>query len=98
VRVRWDPQAVDRLEAAGDYIARDSPAAAARVVTRIIDAADNLAAHPLLGKLGRVTGTRELVIPRTSYIVVYRVRGQVVEILAVQHTVFVKVKPGHSIR
>ncbi len=86
MRVRWDPQAVDRLEAAGDYIARDSPAAAARVVTRIIDAADNLAAHPLLGKLGRVTGTRELVIPRTSYIVVYRVRGQVVEILAVQHT------------
>ncbi len=30
-------------------------------------------------------GTRELVIPRTSYIVVYRVRGQWVEILALQH-------------
>jgi len=26
-----------------------------------------------------------LVIPRTSYIVVYRVRGEVVEVLALQH-------------
>ncbi len=85
MRVRWDPKAVDRLEAEGDYIAQDSSHAAVRVIARILDAADGLAAHPLLGRQGRVTGTRELVVPRTSYIVVYRVRGQVVEILALQH-------------
>ena len=85
MRVWWDPKAVDRLEAEGDYIAQDSPEAAVRVITRILDAADGLAAQPLLGRQGRVTGTRELVIPRTSYIVVYRVRGQVIEILALQH-------------
>lgn len=85
MRVRWDPKALERLEAEGEHIARDSPTIAAGVIARIFDAADNLAAHPLLGRQGRVTGTRELVIPRTSYIVVYRVRGEVVEILALQH-------------
>ncbi len=85
MRVRWDPKAVDRLEAAGDYIARDSLDAAASVTTRILDAADGLAAHPLLGRQGRVTSTRELVVPRTSYILVYRVRSQVVEVLTLQH-------------
>jgi len=85
MRVRWDPKAVDRLEAAGDYIAQDSPNASARVIARILDIADGLAAHPLLGRQGRVTGTREVVVPRTSLIVVYRVRGQIVEILALQH-------------
>jgi addiction module RelE/StbE family toxin len=85
VRVRWDPKALARLEAEGDYIAQDSPVAAGRVITRIMNAVDDLAAHPLKGRQGRVMGTRELVIPRTSYIVVYRVRGQWVEILALQH-------------
>jgi addiction module RelE/StbE family toxin len=86
VRVRWDPKALVRLEAVGDYIAQDSPSAAARVVLGIMDAVDDLAAHPLRGRPGRVAGTRELVIPRTPYIVAYRVRGQVVEDLAVQHS------------
>ena len=85
MRVRWDPKALARLEAEGDYIARDSPVAAARVIARIMDAVDDLAIHPLKGRQGRVMGTRELVIPRTSYIVAYRVRGQIVEVLAVQH-------------
>lgn len=85
MRVRWDAKALQRLEAAGDYIAQDSPASAALVVTRIFEAVDDLALYPLKGRPGRVTGTRELVIPRTSYLVVYRVRGQVVEVLAVQH-------------
>jgi len=86
MKVRWDPKALERLEAEGDYIAQDSPAAASSVIARIFAAVDGLATYPLKGRQGRVTGTRELVIPRTSYIVVYRVRGQVVEILALQHT------------
>ncbi len=85
MRVRWDPKALERLQAEGEYIAQDSPAAAARVIARIFAATDGLAAHPLMGRQGRVTGTRELVIPRTSYIVAYRVRGDVVEVLALQH-------------
>jgi toxin ParE1/3/4 len=44
-----------------------------------------LAGSPALGRPGRVAGTRELVIPRTPYIVPYRVNGDVVQIITVLH-------------
>jgi toxin ParE1/3/4 len=37
------------------------------------------------GRPGRWPGTRELIIPGTPYIVPYRVKGPVVEILRVFH-------------
>jgi len=40
-----------------------------------------------LGRPGRVLGTRELVVPDTSYIIPYRVRGNTLEVLRVFHTV-----------
>jgi plasmid stabilization system protein ParE len=38
-----------------------------------------------MGRAGRVTGTRELVVAGTPYIVPYRVRVEAVEILRVFH-------------
>ncbi|WP_310889386.1 type II toxin-antitoxin system RelE/ParE family toxin [Delftia sp. UME58] len=40
---------------------------------------------PELGRLGRIEDTRELVISQTSYVVPYRVYGNVVRILRVLH-------------
>jgi toxin ParE1/3/4 len=40
---------------------------------------------PGLGRPGRVEGTRELVVANTPYLVSYRVRNNVVEILRVFH-------------
>ena len=39
-----------------------------------------------MGRAGRVNGTRELVVSRTPYVVVYRIRGQEVCIVRVLHT------------
>ena len=69
-----------------DYIAEHNPAAAARLEQRIIDATDQLVEHPHLGRAGRVPGTRELVVARTPYIVVYEIDRDVVRILRVLHT------------
>jgi len=85
MRLRWSIPALRDLEAIGDYIARDNPAAAARVVTTILDQAGRLAEHPHMGRPGRVPETRELVVTNTPYIVPYRVRGDAVQILAVLH-------------
>ncbi|WP_242518673.1 MULTISPECIES: type II toxin-antitoxin system RelE/ParE family toxin [Thiorhodovibrio] len=41
--------------------------------------------NPSIGRLGRVRDTRELVISGTSYIVAYRVVGDLVLILRVLH-------------
>jgi addiction module RelE/StbE family toxin len=73
------------LDAIGDYIARDSPAAAERTVRRILDEVDRLADHPHIGRPGRIAGTRELVVAGTPFVVPYRVRDEAVEVLSVFH-------------
>jgi toxin ParE1/3/4 len=85
VRVRWLRKALANLDAEAEYIAVDDPAAAGRVVLRILQAAERLKKNPAMGRAGRVAGTRELVVPGTPYIVPYRVRGEAVEILRVFH-------------
>jgi toxin ParE1/3/4 len=85
VRVKWLRTALRNLEAEAEYIAQENPKAAARTVERVREAVQKLADHPALGRPGRVSGTRELVVTGTPYIVPYRVRGKTVEILRVQH-------------
>jgi toxin ParE1/3/4 len=84
VHVRWLRTALANLNAEAEYISQDSPAAA-RTVTAIVDAVELLKQYPALGRPGRVPGTRELVVRGTPYIVPYRVRGDVVELLRVFH-------------
>lgn len=85
MRVRWLRRALESLEEEAEYIARDDPEAAARVVTRIASSVDRLAMHPASGRPGRVPGTRELIVSGTPYLVPYRVRGETVEILRLLH-------------
>ena len=59
--------------------------AASRVATKIHDAVAHLVDHPAMGRPGRIPGTRELIVPGLPYIVPYRIRGEVVEILSVFH-------------
>jgi len=85
MKVRWTAPALRDLENIGDFIARDDPSAAGRIVTRIFDQADRLAEYPHIGRPGRVPGTRELIVTGTPYIVPYRVRDAEVELLAIFH-------------
>jgi toxin ParE1/3/4 len=68
MKIRWSPTAVSDLESIRDYIAKDSPSAARKVANRIKESINRLGTFPLSGKAGRIAGTRELVIPGTSYI------------------------------
>ena len=61
------------------------PAAARKVAIRIKEASNRLIEFPLSGRLGRVPETRELVIPGTSYIAAYEIRGDEVLIAAALH-------------
>ena len=85
VRVRWLRTALANLDAEAEYIARDNPAAASRVVTEVNRAVQHLARFPAMGRPGRVLETRELVVPGTPYVIPYRVRNQAIEILRVFH-------------
>lgn len=86
MRVRWLRNALRNLDEEASYIAADDPVAARRVVERVLSAVARLAEQPGLGRPGRVPGTRELIVPKSRYVVPYRVRGDAVEILRVFHT------------
>lgn len=83
--VRWTRRALNRLDDIGGYIAKDNPEAARRVVGGIVAAVATLRDYPALGRLGRLAGTRELVITGTGYIVAYRVHNHDLEILTILH-------------
>jgi toxin ParE1/3/4 len=85
MKLVWSPTGRRDLREVRRYIAQDDRAAADRTVRRILRAVDNLRDFPWLGRAGRLPGTRELIIPRTPFIVVYAVAGQTIEIFAVIH-------------
>jgi toxin ParE1/3/4 len=85
MEVRWTRRARRRLDDYTDYIALRNPKAADEVLQRVRHDVDGLADNPLMGREGRFLGTRELVIAGLPY-VVYRVRGQRVEVITVHDT------------
>jgi plasmid stabilization system protein ParE len=85
VTVVWLTRAIGHLADVRAYISRESPDAAARTATTLLSAVDRLAVLPNLGRSGRVSGTRELVVPGTRYFIPYRLRGERLEIIAVFH-------------
>ncbi|HEX3882440.1 MAG TPA: type II toxin-antitoxin system RelE/ParE family toxin [Stellaceae bacterium] len=83
--IRWSPEAADDLERIVDRIERENPAAAQRVAQLIYERCDSLSDLPNRGRLGRIDGTRELIFAPLPYIVVYRVRAEIVEIARIYH-------------
>ena len=86
MRVRWLRTAFRNLDDEASFIVADDAAAARLVVERLLEAVVQLAEQPGLGRPGRVSGTRELIVSKTRYLVPYRVHGDTVEILRVFHT------------
>ena len=85
MRIRSLDQAVADLVTVGNYIAQEDPGAARKVAQSIRQAVTVLTDYPAAGRPGRVPNTRELTVANTAYILPYRVRGGVVEILRVLH-------------
>jgi toxin ParE1/3/4 len=74
MRLRWIPAAADDLEAIGDYLAQYLPSFRQSTIREIYQSILALRSIPYRGRAGREEGTRELVLPRFPYIVVYRVQ------------------------
>lgn len=58
---------------------------AERVIRAIIRACDGLADFPLLGKQGVVEGTRERLMTRFPYRLVYRIDGETIFVARILH-------------
>ena len=85
-QVKWLRRALKNLESIHAYISQEEPSAAVRVLNKIRAGVGMVKEFPLMGRTGRVDETRELVIGNTPYIVVYRVKDDVIEVLRVLHS------------
>lgn len=72
------------LERIVEYIAQNDLVAALSMWDEIEAQAERLRDFPHSGRVGRLPGTRELVVTRTSFLVVYRV-GENVELIRILH-------------
>ena len=85
--IRWLKRAVREANIIHNYIALDKPKAATDFLAQLEKDVDLLHTLPSLGHPGRVRGTREKLVTNTkSYIIVYRIVGEDIEILSLMHT------------
>jgi addiction module RelE/StbE family toxin len=84
--IKWTEQATRQLDQAHDYIAlANSKEVASRITMQIVTSVQQLAAFPMAGRAGRVSGTRELVISNTPLIAAYAIDKADIVVLAVYH-------------
>ncbi|WP_049736363.1 type II toxin-antitoxin system RelE/ParE family toxin [Rhizobium ecuadorense] len=87
MKLVWRAKAASDRKRAIQFIADQNVGAAISQLDEIERQTDLLIDQPEIGRPGRIDGTRELVISRTSFIVIYRVRQKLeqVEILRLVH-------------
>lgn len=88
MNIVWLPTAIKNRDALIDHIAAANPQAAIAQDLQIESQVDTLEIHPEIGRPGRKRGTRELVIPQTHFVAIYRVRPKLerIEILRMLHS------------
>ena len=84
MKLFWTFDAINDRRAIYDYIESDNPSAALILDELLSEQASHLVDHPELGRLGRVSGTRELVVHK-NYILVYDTASGQVRVLRVLH-------------
>lgn len=87
MNLNFTPQAREDLLAIRAWIAEDDERAAERVLSRIRQTAMMFGQFPLLGRGGRVDGTREFSVVGLPYVIVYRIASETeIDILTILHT------------
>ena len=85
MRIFWTPEALDDRRAIYDFIEADNPLAAVKLDEMFSEKVRNLLNHPDLGRVGRVAGTRELVVHK-NYVIIYDKTVNSVRILRLLHS------------
>jgi len=82
--LEWKATAIADLLAIIDYISDDNPDAAQALKDEIEAKTTRLPEHPQMYRVGRVDGTREMVV-RPNYVVIYSDDPSAIVILRVLH-------------
>lgn len=85
MKLEWSRLALADRDEIFDYIEADNPRAAIAMDQLISERTQLLMDFPESGRVGRIEGTRELVIIRTPYVAAYRVLEGAIRILRILH-------------
>ncbi|HMK89885.1 MAG TPA: type II toxin-antitoxin system RelE/ParE family toxin [Methylocystis sp.] len=85
MRLVWSRPAIATRREIFDYIRKEDPAAARRIVKRLRDRASSLQKNARQGRKGRIEGTFELYVSGTPYLIVYSIVGDEIRIIAILH-------------
>jgi toxin ParE1/3/4 len=84
--IHWQTQSRKDLQGALLYLDLQQSTAGPKVVQSIVSfTTKQLQVAPYSGRVGRIHGTRELIVPRSHYVVVYRIVNEEIQVLAVRH-------------
>ncbi len=86
MELRWSPRAIRDLQQIRLYISEHDPKAAQKVAKTIKHTVHLLLEYPQLGVQTRVEGVYEKQVPNLPFLIPYRLRNDVIEILAVFDT------------
>lgn len=86
-RVVYSARALRDLERFSDFLREVDPSAAEDAVRTIVGAIHMLRGSPFVGRTTGRRGLRELVVSygKTGYVVLYRLRNEQVEVIAMRH-------------
>ncbi|AYG64785.1 MULTISPECIES: type II toxin-antitoxin system RelE/ParE family toxin [unclassified Rhizobium] len=84
MKLAWTPEARADRRAIYTYIEAENASAAIALDELFAKRSKQLLAHPMAGRPGRISGTRELVVHR-NYLLVYDLTDEMVRIIRILH-------------
>jgi toxin ParE1/3/4 len=85
MELRWTEAAANDLKQIADYLFENAPDRAAGRVLELYNAPSGLLIFPNRGRSGKKEGTRELVLSRLPYVVVYQIEDEVIHVVRILH-------------
>ncbi len=86
VKIEWSPSSINNLEKIAEFISQNSPLYAPVFIRKIINSVERLKEFPLSGRIVpefNNSDLREIIFH--NYRIVYRLKGNLVEIVLVIH-------------
>ena len=82
--LNWEADALLQYEILIEFVRDRNEPAAEALARRINDGVERVCHFPEIGRPGRITGTRELIV-HPNYIVVYQITGTAIDVLRLLH-------------
>jgi addiction module RelE/StbE family toxin len=86
MQVNWTKSALRDLEIEANYLNKINPSIESNFLEHVESSVTLIKKYPELGRIGRVNQTRELILKKFQYILIYLVIASCIDIIRLLHT------------